>query len=330
MDASVDAGDFDGVGARFGARGASRGGGMDDDAFARDFQAFCKSEENAPLLREHQRQELRKLDRIAHRVDAMDFRDAVLRSNEEAQRNVAPFLRTRALRAVISTFRNDANGDFGKWATNPLVLRMLSEMQTALDEGRASEEEIERFMVNYLSDSKNDGHDAFKKRTTREANLETKDLVGALNEQCELRYKGNAHYERREFAEARECYAQALGIMNLVKGKNPFDADECLKNRAACLRNLGAACMGLKLYGEAIEHLSEYLRASPDDARILCRRGRAFVGRGDFAAAERDFAACLRLDPYDAEPHDELARLRDARRRDRERSRALSRSMFQS
>ena len=51
MDASVDAGDFDGVGARFGARGASRGGGMDDDAFARDFQAFCKSEENAPLMR---------------------------------------------------------------------------------------------------------------------------------------------------------------------------------------------------------------------------------------------------------------------------------------
>ena len=82
MDASVDAGDFDGVGARFGARGASRGGGMDDDAFARDFQAFCKSEENAPLMREHQRQELRKLDRIAHRVDAMDFRDAVLRSND--------------------------------------------------------------------------------------------------------------------------------------------------------------------------------------------------------------------------------------------------------
>ena len=151
----------------------------------------------------------------------MDFRDAVLRSNEEAQRNVAPFLRTRALRAVIWTFRNDANGDFGKWATNPLVLRMLSEMQTALDEGRASEEEIERFMVNYLSDSKNDGHDAFKRRTTREANLETKDLVGALNEQCELRYKGNAHYERREFAEARECYAQRARDHESRQGQEP-------------------------------------------------------------------------------------------------------------
>lgn len=38
------------------------------------------------------------------------------------------FLRMCVLCVVILMFRNDVNGDFGKWATNSLVLWMFLEM----------------------------------------------------------------------------------------------------------------------------------------------------------------------------------------------------------
>jgi len=303
-------------------------GMMDGDDFERDFRAFCARPENAPALAEHQRQELRKMDRIQHRCDAMEFRHAVLSADEEAQRNVAPFLKNRTLRTFVSTFRNDPSGDFSQWACNPEVLRMLTAMQTAMEDGTMREEDVERLMVNYLRDPKNDGHEEFTRRTKREARLETKDLVNALNEQCQLRYEGNQHYSRKEFAEARECYVRALSIMNLVKGRTDADAAECDKNRLACLMNLGAACMAMKLYGEAVNHLNDALELSPDNPRVLRRRGRAHRGRGDFKDAKKDFVACVRLDPFDIDAHRELDELSLEAARDRRRVRALSRHMF--
>lgn len=101
--------------------------------------------------------------------------------------------------------------------------------------------------------------------------------------------------------------------MNFVKGKNLFDVDECLKNRAACFRNFGVACMGFKFYGEVIEYLFEYLCVLFDDVCILCCCGCVFVGCGDFVVVECDFVVCFRLDSYDVEFYDEFARFRDAR-----------------
>lgn len=290
------------------------------DDFERQFKEFCQRPENAPVVAEHQRQELRKLDRVHHRCDAMEFRDAVLSADEEAQRNVAPFLRTRVLRTLVSTFKNDEHGDFSKWANNPRVIEMLKTMQEAIDEGRVTETDVEQTMVNYLSDSANDGHDKFKKATTREANLETKDLVGALNEQLTLRFQGNDLYKARQFDEAHQAYTKALGIMNLVKARNPSDAQEVRKNRLACLANLGACCMEMKLFGEAIGHLDEYLLTDPENVRIVMRRGRAHAGRGDFIEAKRDFSSCVALNPFDFEAQEALDALRrdyraDARRR---------------
>ena len=314
------------------ARAPDRDGGglMDGDNFEREFRAFCARPENAPKMAEHQAQELRKMDRIQHRCDAMEFRHAVLSADEDAQRNVAPFLRNRTLRTLVSTFRNDESGDFSKWACNPEVMRMLTAMQTAIDDGTMREEDVERLMVNYLSDPKNEGHEEFTRRTKREARLESKDLVNALNEQCQLRYEGNQHYSRKEFTEAHECYVKALSIMNLVKGRNPGDAAECDKNRLACLMNLGAVCMAMKLYGEAVSHLNDALELSPDDPRVLRRRGRAHRGRGDFKEAKMDFVACVRVDPFDVDAHRELDELSLEMARDLRRAKTLSRNIFAS
>ena len=117
-------------------RSAMRGGGDDGggdvtstDGFEESFKAFCAQPENAKIMAEHQMRELRKTDRVGHRVESMQFREAVLGADEEAQRNIAPFLRTRVLKNIISSFKNDAHGDFGKWARNPLVLEMLRDTQ---------------------------------------------------------------------------------------------------------------------------------------------------------------------------------------------------------
>ena len=335
MDARMD---YDcGGGADSPLRNAMRGGGGGDDGggdvtstdgFEESFKAFCAQPENAKIMAEHQMRELRKTDRVGHRVESMQFREAVLGADEEAQRNIAPFLRTRVLKNIISSFKNDAHGDFGKWARNPLVLEMLRDTQRAIDEGRANEEEIERTMVNYLRDPNNLGHAEFTKATTREARLESKDLVGALNEQCQLRYKGNDFYNAKEFDKARECYVRALSIMKLVKGTNPMDHAEVVKNKLACLMNLGSACMGLKLYGEAITYLNEAEEENPDDLRLLLRRGRAYAQRGDFDDAKRDFTRVLQLDPFDDQAQYELYNLKSLRAKDHARRVQLSKNIF--
>ncbi|OUS43676.1 hypothetical protein BE221DRAFT_174971 [Ostreococcus tauri] len=240
------------------------------DDFERQFKEFCQRPENAPVVAEHQRQELRKLDRVHHRCDAMEFRDAVLSADEEAQRNVAPFLRTRVLRTL--------------WANNPRVIEMLKTMQEAIDEGRVTETDVEQTM----------------------ANLETKDLVGALNEQLTLRFQGNDLYKARQFDEAHQAYTKALGIMNLVKARI-----------RATRKRYGRT---MKLFGEAIGHLDEYLLTDPENVRIVMRRGRAHAGRGDFIEAKRDFSSCVALNPFDFEAQEALDALRrdyraDVRRR---------------
>ena len=66
----------------------------------------------------------------------------VLRANQQAQADVAPFLKSPALRTIIKSFTNDEDGDFAKWACNPQVLAMLRQAKELLDEGRMTEEEM--------------------------------------------------------------------------------------------------------------------------------------------------------------------------------------------
>jgi len=92
--------------------------------------------------------------------------------------------------------------------------------------------------------------------------------------------------------------------------------------------NLGAVCMAMKHFGEAVEHLDEAEKLLPNDPRLLCRRGRAQVGRGHYKLAKADFTRVLQIDPLDAEAHTEMSRLRVEVLRDRARVKKLSKSIF--
>ena len=53
-------------------------------------------------------------------------------------------MKSPALRAVIRSFTNDEEGNFGRWASNPHVLQMLKKAKWMLDEGHITEEEMMR------------------------------------------------------------------------------------------------------------------------------------------------------------------------------------------
>lgn len=55
-----------------------------------------------------------------------------------------------------------------------------------------------------------------------------------------------------KFEEAREKYDQALSIVSFVSGVTESDQKEIDLNRAACLMNIGAVCMQMKYFGEAV------------------------------------------------------------------------------
>jgi len=111
------------------------------------FREFCAQPQNAKLVEKSKRAEMRKMRRSDEQAAAIRFREIVLASPPEAQRNIAPYLAVPVLRRVVQTLTNDEHGDFGRWACNPLVLNMLRETKTALADGRTTEAEVERLLI---------------------------------------------------------------------------------------------------------------------------------------------------------------------------------------
>jgi tetratricopeptide (TPR) repeat protein len=279
--------------------GGGQGGG-NEDQFAASFKQFCQQPENRATVQEHQRKEIRRAERVGHRVEACAFRDKVLESDYEAQQNIAPFMENKFLRRIIQTFCNDEQGDFGKWAKNPRVIEMLQRAKELVDNGHVEEDELEHRMIKYLQQPENEGHEKFDARVNRKINVEQKDLVGALNEQCTLRHEGNLLYVKKNFEEALLKYGQALSIMNLVKASDQrMGQYEINQNKTLCLMNIASACVGMKDYGAAIKNLDEAELAWPDQVKnfkLYTRRARAHVYRGNFAEAKRDSETAISID----------------------------------
>ena len=253
-----------------------------------------------------QRKEIRQMERQTEESSARDFRERVLAADAEAQKNVAPFLENPVLRRIIKTFTNDERGDFAKWACNPRVLEMLRRAQKAMDEGKLTEAEAERVMIESVAAKQKSAYDdAYADvddrgfgtapstvPTGRKVRVETNNLVSALNEHVQLRMQGNQLYESRAFPEALEKYQAALSVVDLIQGTNPGDQGEIDKNRAATLMNIAATHMGVQAFGEAIRNLNEANRIVPNHPKLLMRRARAFTRRGAFDEARADVRAC--------------------------------------
>lgn len=73
----------------------------------------------------------------------------VLELDHDLQKTLAPFLKRPALRRVIQTFTNDAEGNVQKWAGNQEVIKMLTEAKRMLDEGLMTEAEMDLAFASY-------------------------------------------------------------------------------------------------------------------------------------------------------------------------------------
>ncbi len=82
----------------------------------------------------------------------------VLRSDVEAQQNVAPFLKHRVLREIVKSFTNSPNDDFEAWAKNQQAIDTLKEAQRLLDNGYISEEDLEHSLLAHLQVSRSENH----------------------------------------------------------------------------------------------------------------------------------------------------------------------------
>jgi len=102
------------------------------------FQEFCEDPENRHFIIRSQRKELRDVQKSRDRTSASRFRDVVLAADNEAQTNMAPFIKHKVLRHIICSFTNGAEGNFDALASNPRVLDMLNQAKKVRSESNST------------------------------------------------------------------------------------------------------------------------------------------------------------------------------------------------
>lgn len=292
------------------------------------FKEFCERPENKQQLVKHQQSEVRKAMRLNQKMKAMEFKDKVLESDYEAQKNIAPFLDNKVLRKIVQTFTNDPRNDFSKWANNPMIIRMLTQAKEMMDEGKMSEEEAEQIILRQLQDPNNPSYHDFKLKTKQSVRLSTDQLVSALNEQLQERQKGNSFYKARKFQQAMKHYETALGIVNFVVGMSSSDQMEIDNNKISCLLNISAVNIAMKDYGEAITHCTEAFELDNRSIKILLRRAKAYIGRREYELAQSDLARIKDIEPWNMEAEEEEARLMRLKKKDLDADKQFSQDAF--
>ncbi|KAK9834030.1 hypothetical protein WJX81_004746 [Elliptochloris bilobata] len=204
-------------------------------------------------------------EKLQEKRQALAFQEKVLEAEYCAQRNVAPFLKSPALRKVVQTFTNDVHDDFGKWANNPLVLQMLQQAKDLLDSGQVTEAEMEAHLLGQLQAPGSDARQEVETKLARTVRLATDQLVPALNEHLDERRKGNEHFRAGRWAAAMGHYERAQGIVELVRGASPADQAEIDRNRVTVALNAAAAHLALD---QALGLLHEYADARSDLERV--------------------------------------------------------------
>ena len=264
-------------------------------SFQASFKEFLSRPENQPILEQHQRKEVRQSIKLQEKIQALKFRSAVLDADLESQKNIAPFLRNRVLKRIVMTFMNDPNGDFEKWAKNPLVIGMLATAQRMMDEGRVSEADMEEQLVRMLKGGGDDPSSSaesasasreFANATRAEARLPTDQLVQALNEHLQERRKGNAAYSAGQYDDAERYYVRAKSIVDLVEGLSTADQEEVVANAVAVNCNLAAVYLARGDFGAALGAAEDALGLDAGCEKALARKAKALVGRGAWEAAE--------------------------------------------
>lgn len=139
--------------------------------------------------------------------------------------------------------------------------------------------------------------------------MQADQLVNALNEHLEERFKGNDAYKQKKFKEAMEHYTRALAIVNFVEAANPMDQEEIDSNKINVLLNIAAIHIVEQDFGAAVSLCTDVLCMDGVNVKALRRRAKASALRHDYDHALGDLRKLLELDPWDYNAHDESERV---------------------
>ncbi|XP_044269500.1 AH receptor-interacting protein [Tribolium madens] len=115
----------------------------------------------------------------------------------------------------------------------------------------------------------------------------------------ELKEQGNAEFRKKNYEEASDFYAKAIGIIEqLMIKEKPHDEEwnELDKMKVPILLNYAQCKLNQGDYYAVIEHCTTAIKSDPSNVKAYYRRAKAHVGAWNTREAFDDFRKVLELD----------------------------------
>lgn len=125
------------------------------------------------------------------------------------------------------------------------------------------------------------------------------------------RERGNAHYQRGDYAFAVNSYSIALQITDSSSKVDitTEEENELADVKVKCLNNMAAAQLKLDHYDAALKSCTLALAHQPDNVKALFRMGKVLALQGEFTEAMQTLRRALKLEPSNKTIHAELSKL---------------------
>ncbi|KAM9384757.1 peptidyl-prolyl cis-trans isomerase FKBP8 [Pholidichthys leucotaenia] len=125
------------------------------------------------------------------------------------------------------------------------------------------------------------------------------------------RERGNAHYQRGDYAFAVNSYSIALQITESSSKVDirPEEENELLDVKVKCLNNMAASQLKLDHYEAALKSCVSALAHQPENIKALFRMGKVLALRGEYTEAIQTLRKALKLEPSNKTIHAELSKL---------------------
>ncbi|XP_020795782.1 peptidyl-prolyl cis-trans isomerase FKBP8 [Boleophthalmus pectinirostris] len=125
------------------------------------------------------------------------------------------------------------------------------------------------------------------------------------------RERGNAHYQRGDYAFAVNSYSIAMQITD-SSSKVDITTDEeneLVDVKVKCLNNMAAAQLKLDHYEAALKSCISALSHQPENVKALFRMGKVLALQGNYTEAIQTLRKALKLEPSNKTIHAELSKL---------------------
>lgn len=128
---------------------------------------------------------------------------------------------------------------------------------------------------------------------------------------CRKRERGNAHFQRGDYAFAVNSYSIALRITESSSKVDitPEEEAELLDVKVKCLNNMAASQLKLDHYDAALKSCVAALAHQPDNIKALFRMGKVLALKGEYAESISILRKALKLEPSNKTIHAELSKL---------------------